>query len=279
MQETSEATATQTPLAPLTAEVTEQVEPTTDAPLAPEPAPEAPEAPGPSPTKEEEPPFAVLKGQKIADEYELLDHDLVKPHLERQLRRDRETLQGQYDAAVKETKETLEAVNENRLFANYVGNLLQKMREEDLPGAEVLAEKFIGALQKKESYDKALSTAGMMNANKTVLETLSTTLGRREQDQFEDWKAQHRDATWKDIVDRYVELRAVTAKKPLQDEVTSLKAENEKLKQRLREGKGPDLERGTGGPMSREEEDKILLDPYSAPEKVREIMARRNAGG
>ena len=106
MEDPSEVTATQTPLAPETAEVAETAEPTTPE-AAPEPAPEEPEAPGPSPTKEEPPkeaPYATVKGEELADEYALLDHPEVKPHFERQLRRDRETLQQQYDTATKETK-------------------------------------------------------------------------------------------------------------------------------------------------------------------------------
>ena len=246
MQETSEATPTQTPLEPLTAEVAEQVEAETQP--APEPAPEEPEAPGPSPAEEVAPtPFATLKGEEVADEYALLDHELVRPHFERQLRRERESLQEQYNQAVKEAKENLEAIHENRLYANYIGNLLQKLREEDLPGADAIAERFANSLEKKERHEQLLGTAGEARANAAVLKTLDDTLGRREQDQFDDWRSRNRSATWKDIFEQYVELRAVTSKKPLQDEVRSLKAENEQLKQRLREGKGPDLTPKGGG--------------------------------
>ncbi len=89
--------------------------------------------------------------------------------------------------------------------------------------------------------------AGEARANGTVLDTMKATLGRREQDQFEDWKSGHRNADWREILDQRDELRDGASKKPDKDEITTLKAENESLKERIRTGKGPDLTPKGGG--------------------------------
>ena len=249
MQETSEATPTQTDL-PSPAEVAEA--PATPAPETDAPEPEAPSEPveTPAPSAEEPAqPFATIKGQPVEDQYGVLDHEEMQPHLERRDRRVEERIRQEYQGQFEEAKRGLEASHAHKTLAGIYGNILQKLQDGDIDGAERLIDRMEGAIEPyKEDYIKGLRNEGSMGASQHIMGVLRDTLGRREQESFEDFCATRRNATWKDVIDQYVELRAVTAKRPLQEENRSLKAENEQLKQRLREGKGPDLTpKGAGG--------------------------------
>ncbi len=104
------------------------------------------------------------------------------------------------------------------------------------------------ALGDKDRLAKMNQEAGRALTAKDVMAALSQGLGRKERDDFEDFYTSRRGvASWADVIEKHVELRAVTAKKPLQDEVTSLKAQVEDLKRQLRQDKGPDLAPKGGG--------------------------------
>lgn len=248
MQETSEATATQTDL-PSPAEVAEApVTPAEETVAAePTPPPEPVEEPAPS-AEETPPPFATIKGQALEDAYGVLDHDEMKPHLERRDRRVDDRIRQEYQGQFEEAKKGLESTHAHKTLAGIYGNILQKLQDSDIEGTARLIDRLETAIEPyKEGHDKGLRSEGAMSASRQILGQFQASLGRREQEEFEDFYATSRNATWKDIIDRYVELRGVATKKPLQDENTSLKAENETLKERIRSGRGPDLTPAGGG--------------------------------
>lgn len=271
MQDTSEATATQTDL-PSPAEAAEA--PATPAEGAPEPvtAPETAEEPAPS-TEE---PFATIKGQNLEDAYGVLDHEEMKPHLERRDRRVDDRIRGEYQGQFEEAKKGLESTHAHKTLAGIYGNILQKLQDGDIEGTGRLIDRLDTAIEPyKEDYLKGLKSEGAMSASRQILGEFQAGLGRREQEQFEDFCVTRRNATWKDIIDQYVELRGVSTKKPLQEKVTSLEAQLEALKRRMGENQGPDLApKGGGGGGDKE----LLANPNTPIETIMEIRARQKAG-
>ena len=273
MQETSEATATQTDL-PSPAEAVE-------APATPEGAPEPTTAPEtveePAPSAEEKP-FATIKGQALEDVYGVLDHEEMKPHLERRDRRVEERISQNYQGQFEEAKKGLEATHAHKTLAGIYGNILQKLQDSDIEGTTRLIDRLDTAIEPyKEDHAKGLRNEGAMGASRELLGVLHGTLGRREQEEFEDFhaRAKERNATWKDYIDRYVELRGVTTKKPLQEKVTSLEAQLEDLKRRMGEDKGPDLApKGGAGGSDKE----LKVNPSTPVSTLMEIRAREKAG-
>ena len=255
MQDTSEATATQTDL-PSPAEAAEAPATPAEETVAPEPvtAPETVEEPAPSTEEPEKPaPFATIKGQALEDAYGILDHEEMKPHLERRDRRVDEGIRREYQGQFDEAKKGLEATHAHKTLAGIYGNILQKLQDSDIEGTSRLIDRLDTAIEPyKEDHAKGLRNEGAMGASRQILGEFQAGLGRREQEQFEDFCTTRRNATWGDIIDHYVELRGVSTKKPLQEKVTSLEAQLEDLKRRMGETKGPDLDpKGGGGlPMT-----------------------------
>ena len=276
MQETSEATATQTDL-PSPAEAAEA--PATPAEGAPEPvtAPETAEEPAPS-VEEPEKPYATIKGQPLEDAYGVLDHEEMKPHLERRDRRVDETIRQEYQGQFDEAKKGLEATHAHKTLAGIYGNILQKLQDSDIEGATRLIDRLDTAIEPyKETHAEGLKSEGKMTASRELLGAFHGSLGRREQEQFEDFCTTRRNASWKDIIDHYVELRGVSTKKPLQEKVTSLETQLEEAKRRIREGGGaPDLTPKGGGGGS---DEKLLLDPNTPIATITEIRTRQKAAG
>lgn len=273
MQEPSEATTTQTDL-PSPAEAVEA--PATPAEGAPEPAtaPETAEEPAPSTEETPPQPFATIKGQTLEDAYGVLDHEEMKPYLERRDRRVDDRIRQEYQGQFDEAKKGLEATHAHKTLAGIYGNILQKLQDSDIEGVTRLIDRLDTAIEPyKEDHAKGLRSEGAMSASRQILGEFQASLGRREQESFEDFCATRRNATWKDIIDHYVELRGVSTKKPLQEKVTSLETQLEEAKRRIREGGGaPDLA-PKGGGVGKDED--LLLDPNTPIETIKEIQARQ----
>ncbi len=78
-----------------------------------------------------------------------------------------------------------------------------------------------------------------------------------------------------DFVKKVSSKAVADATKPLEEKVTSLTAANEELKRRVT--KGPDITPKGGG--STEDDQKLLLDPNTPIEKIKEIRARQKLAG
>ena len=178
MQDTSEATATQTDL-PSPAEAAEAPATPAEEVVAPEPvtAPETAEEPAPS---VEEKPYATIKGQKLDDWYAILDHEEGKPYLERRDRRVDERIRGEYQGQFEEAKKGLESTHAHKTLAGIYGNILQKLQDGDIEGTGRLIDRLDTAIEPyKEDHAKGLRTEGAMSASRQILGEFQASLGRR----------------------------------------------------------------------------------------------------
>jgi hypothetical protein len=225
--------------------------------------PEAPKEPAESPQ-------FVIGGESVADEYGVVDHPKIKPFLDRWQTRTETRLQEQADARLKEAQDGWESSQTYQTLAGYYGRIMQAIQNgESEPTEKMLANLSAAVKPLEPSFIAGLRREGQLGERQTALKELTSTLGRREQDEFEDFHTTKRGLTWKDVLDRYVALREQGVKKPYTEKITSLEAQVEELKGRAREGVGPDLApKGASGISTMDDADaayaanKITHDQY-----------------
>ncbi len=264
-----EATATQTPPPPATAEV----------PAIPEapavPAPVEAEAPGPPPAEKE----AEVKEEPPDPRTELED-ERFKPHLERRDRRTAERVRTEEAQNRQAAQVSVDAQGVNRTIQNVYGNIAQKLGEGDteavdrlLPRLEAAAAPYLEAEKTKLKAEG--NQEGQAQLHQGILASVQQSLGQRAWEDMEDYYTSTNGLTWADILNKYHELRSSGATQSSSDEITSLKAQMEDLKAKARP-EGPDTTTKTavGG-----DDDKRLRDPRTPMNELREIRARQRAAG
>lgn len=188
------------------------------------------------------------------DPYDVLDHEAMKPHLARRDRHTEESIRQEYQGQFEQAKRGLEASDLRRTVAGYYGNILQKLQDGDAEMVDKLVGRMDAVVEpyKKDTED-GIRGEGAVTAAQTFMAVLTSQLGRREQDEFQDFTSK-RGVTWEQTVDRYFDLRATGTKKSSQDEITSLKAQIEALKAKARP-EGPDTtSKGGGGGTTDDDE-------------------------
>jgi hypothetical protein len=240
-----EATATQTPPPPATAEV-----PAVPAPEAPveSPAPVEAEAPVPTPAEAETPETPEVP----LDPRDELEQERFKPHLERRDRRIVERVRQEEATTRQEAQVSVDAQEVTRSLQNIYGNIAQKLGDGDseaverlLPRLEAAAAPFVGA-EKKKLRDEG-NKEGQAQLHQGILAAVQQSLGQRVWEDMEDYYTTTTSGlTWVDILDKYHELRSGGAKETWKTEKTTLEAQIEDLKAKARP-EGPDTTPKGGG--------------------------------
>jgi hypothetical protein len=260
-----EATATQTPPPPATAEV----------PAVPEaePAPVEAEAPGPPPAEEE---VKEEVKEEPSDPRTELEDERFKPHLERRDRRTAERIRAEEAQNRQAAQVSVDAQEVNRTIQNVYGNIAQKLGEGDTEAVNRLLPRLEAATAPYMEAEKAKLKAegnqeGQAQLHQGILASVQQSLGQRTWEDMEDYYTSTNGLTWVDILNKYHELRSSGATKSSSEEITSLKAQIEDLKAKVRP-EGPDTtqKRGTDGRSDEE----LKLDPDTPVETLREIRAR-----
>jgi hypothetical protein len=219
---------------------------------------------------------ASLKFGFTDDPIDLLDHDEVKPHVQRRVDRVITEERAKLTADIDSFKAEVES---GQFFKELDGNIsgLKQMYEADntegslraLGQLDKLAEKFSPAFQQKLKADGfnegkeaqlGLVSSAVMNA-----------LDERGKDAVLDvFKGDN--ATWDGVL-TFLKDRWAT---PLKDEIQALKQENEKLKFTINSGTDMNLGSSSGSSKS---DDELLADPTTPIQTVMEIRARQKASG
>lgn len=255
---------------PTPAEVVEA--PTTEAPAIAETPAEEPKTEA-EPVEEPKP--EAVPWAEVTDPYELLDLPDLQIHLERRDRGVEERLQTDYRQRYEVATKSWESQQVHKQMAGFYGNILQKIEDGDAETVGKLIDRLEKAVEPyAEPYRQSLKDEGAAGVGTHFLVALRNSLPRRGQDELMDYITTHRSAPWETIVKERDRLREDGSRKPLEDEITSLKAANEELKRRATTG--PDLTKPAGG--AKGDDNERLLDPETPVAELREIRERQKAG-
>jgi hypothetical protein len=122
-----------------------------------------------------------------------------------------------------------------------------------------------------EDYRAGLKAEGSQETAKQLYGAVLGSLDHRGQDELQDYLTVNRGVGWGDILTKRDEIRESKSNQSSSEKVTSLKAQIEDLKAKVRP-EGPDTtqKRGTDGRSDEE----LKLDPDTPIETLREIRAR-----
>jgi hypothetical protein len=196
---------------------------------------------------ETQPPETTPEVPEI-DPYDELEHERFKPVLERRDRRHDERVRGEYQRQYEEATGNWKATEAHKQLAGYYGQILQKVEEGD---AEFVG-KLLGRMEQAvepfaESYKKGLKAEGSQEAARELYGAVMGSLDHRGQDELQDYLATARTANWGDVLKKRDEIREGRSKQTTSDKITSLEAQIEDLKAKVRPD-GPDtIPKGGGG--------------------------------
>ncbi len=210
------------------------------------------------------------------DPYDELEHERFKPVLERRDRRVEERIRQDYQGQYQEAVGNWKATEAHKQLAGIYGNILQKLEEGD---AETVG-KLVGRLEQavepySEDYKKGIRAEGSSGAAQELYGAVLGSLDHRGQDELQDYLTANQGAKWGDILKKRDDIREGKTKKTSSDEITSLKAQIETLKSKVRP-EGPDTTpKGGGGG----DDQKRLLDPATPISEIMDIRARQKTAG
>ena len=221
---------------------------------------------GPAEGETPPPPWAT-----VADPYDVLNLDEFKPHLERRIARERETLDTQLKAEYAQKTSDWESTNVHNTIAGYVGTIDQKLDLGDYDGAE----KILAKLEKFRDpytapYQERLRGEGAAFKVNEVINALASRLNPRGQDELKDIVRTAKN--WDDVLKKYDDFRSE------KDYARGLKEGEAALAAKLKaqaEG-GPVVAAVKGGGAG--DDNKRLLDPTTPIEEIMQIRARQRAG-
>lgn len=258
-----------------TAEKTQEVLPTPTEAAEVAPTPEGAEQPQQTLAEEQETvPPAEKSWTQVEDAYDLLDLEEVKPHIERRIQRERESLTTQYKAEVEQRTKDWESTNLHNTIAGYAGGMADKLDLADLDGAE----KTLAKLEKfrepyMEPYKKALRSEASMATGNEFLGLLTKRLDARGQDEFASHVQTAKD--WNALLDKYDSFRGQKDYERGRKDGRADQAEQQKLQ--ARKGEGGNITPGSAG--GGRDDNKRLLDPTTPYEDLVAIRARQKAAG
>ncbi|KKK64054.1 hypothetical protein LCGC14_2988100, partial [marine sediment metagenome] len=199
-----------------------------------------------------------------------------KPVLESRDRRVEERVRTDYQGQFEQATGNWKATEAHKQLAGIYGNILQRLQEGDVDNTEKLIGRLEEAVEPySESYKKGLQAEGSQKAATELYGAVLGSLDHRGQDELQDYLATTRNAGWGDILKKRDEIREGKVKQSSSDKITSLEAQIEDLKAKVRPD-GPDTTRKDGADGRSDEE--IKLDSTTPIEKLEEIRAREMAG-
>lgn len=228
-------------------------------------APEEPAKPS------EEAPRYLIDGEPVADEYALLDHPKLKPHLERQDRRTEERLRGTLEAQYSQDARAREATQMHNALMTELGRIKKAIPEgedfgDSVERLEALVAPANEAYQENVRAEGRKAGASMMSS--AFYGILADGLDRKSRDEFEDVVQKDASLQWQDVLKLRDRLLYVEKHKA---EIQELKDTIERNKVDAREGKGPNLTptgAGGGGIDTYEEAARRYNLPVGHPQKI-----------
>ena len=201
-------------------------------------------------------PDAEIPWATITDAYDLLDHEAVKPHLERRDRRVEQDLRSQYEGQLQQATRDWESTQLHQTVAGYAGNILEKLEGGDYEGSSRLLDKLEKLVSPySEDFQRNLKSQGAQGASASLYKALTDSLDRRSRDEFEDLVSKGRNLSWSDALDEWSKLRFGATEKNLKAEIQKRDDTIARLKAEGRTDKGPSLTQsapGGGRPSAQE---------------------------
>lgn len=193
------------------------------------------------------PPRYLVDGDPVEDEYALLDHPKLKPHMERQERRLEEKYRGQYEEQFKQATQKWETTKLHDDLSTELGRLRNAVSDSDVEGAEkVLARLDRMTEPYSKTYQETLRIEGQNAAAGTFYAAIKGQLSRRESDEFEDF-IERKQPNWPEALDEFVKLKVGEQVKSLKAEIQKRDDTIERMKAEGRTGQGPNLAPSTPG--------------------------------
>ena len=235
---------------------------------------------GEKPGPEEAPPAWA----SIRDPYDLLEHDEVKPYLERRDRRIQEGLTAEYQGKLEAATKEWESTNLHQSLAGYVGRITDLLGglTPDVEGADRLLGR-LESLAKpfEETYRDTFRNEGRNNALGGVLAVFKDGLDLRRQDEIEDMVRNPR-TTWGDLLKQRIKMGAEkereTGRKEGREEGRKAALEDIAARERGNPDRNPDMTPKTpaGGKsysqMTREERSKLT------PQEIDRLVVQELGG-
>ena len=185
-------------------------------------------------------PAATAKFGFTDDPYEVIDHEDLKPVLERKISRERDTIRAELDTEFAEKTRKWESTQSYQTISGHMGRVLQAIEDGNLEGAARTIERLEGLMAPHaEEQVKEYRTEGASGAANHMWGLLKDSLkgaDTRTQDEFDDLGRS--GASWPKIFDAYVEARTSKMVREHKSEMDSLKLQIEELKTGVR-GSGP----------------------------------------
>ena len=213
----------------------------------------APPETGATEPAEEQPPEVtpryLIDGEPVEDEYAILDHPKLKPHIERHEQRVEETLRGQYEERLTQATQKWESTNLHNALSTEMGRVMDRLSDSDLERTDKVLTRLERMVEPYlEPYRQSLRTEGAEGLNRVFYDALLGPLDRKSRDEFEDTAKTKRGLTWPDAIEEWSKLRFGVKEADYKRQLQAKDDVIERMKAEGRTGQGPNLApSGSGG--------------------------------